>query len=303
MPVPIGIVASHVSLPSGPPPPTLTSLTPDWVSVGIAVTVDCVGSAFVDGAVVVVDGVDQATTFLSPTTVIFVVDAAAAGTAQVSVRNPDGGTSNMLPLTYRQPPYDTAPCPTPPLPLYVNFPGATWQNLGAIHFYGVPSGTPLTVVLSPGLATSHPLTQTANWTQHVYWNYWVPTTPGLHTIELHGGADATAPLLYTYRVNALPLPVNPPPSYQVNVPTVLTLTGLEPNTPYYLAMSSFTIPPANIVMAEPQIQNSGAAGTITWTVTASMTGDIETRVYVEDGGQSICQAHGVTAFLTKTTVT
>lgn len=69
---------------------------------GPAFTLTVNGSNFVSGAVVRWNGVPRTTTFVSATQVkaaIAAADIAAAGTANVSVANPDGSLSGVVPFT------------------------------------------------------------------------------------------------------------------------------------------------------------------------------------------------------------
>jgi hypothetical protein len=82
--------------PAGPAP-TLASAAPPTVSAAAAATtVTLTGTNFVSGAKARVNAVDQTTTFISATSVSFSYDPAAAGTVQLSVKNPDGQTSPNL---------------------------------------------------------------------------------------------------------------------------------------------------------------------------------------------------------------
>jgi len=86
-----------------PPAPALSSLSPSSATAGgPAFTLTVNGSNFVSGAAVRWNGAARATTFVNSTQVkgtITSADIAAAGTAQVSVLNPDGGASGVLPFT------------------------------------------------------------------------------------------------------------------------------------------------------------------------------------------------------------
>jgi C1A family cysteine protease len=85
----------------------LSALSPSSAGVGgpaFTLTVD--GSDFVDGAVVLWDGNDRATTFVSAarvTALISAADIATGRVAQVAVRNPDGGVSSQLEFTIANP--------------------------------------------------------------------------------------------------------------------------------------------------------------------------------------------------------
>jgi hypothetical protein len=101
--------ASGTSPPPPPPPPppapapALSSMSPSNATAGgAAFTLTVNGSNFVSGAVVRWNGVPRTTTFVSATQVraaIAAADIAAAGTANVSVANPDGSLSGAVPFT------------------------------------------------------------------------------------------------------------------------------------------------------------------------------------------------------------
>src|SRR6185436_13381061 len=86
-----------------PPGPTLTTLTPNTATAGSAgFTLTADGGNFVSGATVLWNGAARPTTFVGPTRVtasIPAADVAAAGSAPVSVRNPDGQTSGAQTFT------------------------------------------------------------------------------------------------------------------------------------------------------------------------------------------------------------
>src|SRR5439155_21966288 len=85
------------------PPPTLTSLTPSTTTAGSAAfTLTADGNNFVSGATVLWNGAARTTTFVSATLLTAstpAADIAAAGSASVSVRNPDGQTSGTQTFT------------------------------------------------------------------------------------------------------------------------------------------------------------------------------------------------------------
>src|SRR4030095_8204309 len=85
------------------PAPALTSLSPSSATAGgPAFTLTVNGSNFVSGAVVRWNGSARTTTFGSATQLTAAIpasDIAAAGTAQVTVANPDGAVSNASPFT------------------------------------------------------------------------------------------------------------------------------------------------------------------------------------------------------------
>ena len=89
------------------PFPHLTSLSPAKVTRGGAgFNLVVAGNDFVDGAIVMWDGTDRPTAFISSSevnAVIGVDDLAAVKTVQVTVRNPDGGVSNILEITVENP--------------------------------------------------------------------------------------------------------------------------------------------------------------------------------------------------------
>jgi Concanavalin A-like lectin/glucanases superfamily/Domain of unknown function (DUF1929)/IPT/TIG domain len=96
-------VARIVRLVSDPTAPTLTTLSPSSVATGGGdFTLTVTGSNFVSGSVVQWNGQARTTAFLSATQLtasISASDIAAAGTASVTVRNPNGAISNALTFT------------------------------------------------------------------------------------------------------------------------------------------------------------------------------------------------------------
>jgi Domain of unknown function (DUF4082)/Galactose oxidase-like, Early set domain/Divergent InlB B-repeat domain/Kelch motif len=91
--------------------PTITTLTPNSAQAGSpGFNLTVTGTNFVSGATVKWNGGARSTTFGSATQLTAAIpatDVAAAGTAQVTVVNPDGGTSSALPFTIT-----SAPAPT-----------------------------------------------------------------------------------------------------------------------------------------------------------------------------------------------
>jgi len=89
---------------AGGAPPVLTSLDPNLVIVGSApVTLRVLGSGFADTSVIVFNGGDEPTTFVSPTEVTTGVQPTTAsgfGTVPIQVRDP-GGLSNTLGFDFR----------------------------------------------------------------------------------------------------------------------------------------------------------------------------------------------------------
>ena len=92
---------------TGTPAPSLTTLSPNsGTAGGPAFTLTVNGSNFVSGSVVQWNGSARTTTFVSATQLTAAIpasDIAAAGTAQVRVANPGGGTSNALTFTITSP--------------------------------------------------------------------------------------------------------------------------------------------------------------------------------------------------------
>ena len=92
---------------TGTPAPSLTTLSPNSRTAGgPAFTLTVNGSNFVSGSVVQWNGSAWTTTFVSATQLTAAIpasDIAAAGTAQVRVANPGGGTSNALTFTITSP--------------------------------------------------------------------------------------------------------------------------------------------------------------------------------------------------------
>jgi hypothetical protein len=97
------IAASATSPPPPAPAPAVSSISPSNATAGgPAFTLTVNGSNFVSGAVVRWNGVPRTTTFGTTTRVtaaIAAADIAAAGTANVTVANPDGSLSGVLPFT------------------------------------------------------------------------------------------------------------------------------------------------------------------------------------------------------------
>jgi len=95
------------------PAPTLTSLSPNNTEAGGAsFTMTVNGTNFLNGSTVRWNGIARATTFMSATQVMAAInadDVATAGTAQVTVANPDGSVSNASTFMITNP---TAPVPS-----------------------------------------------------------------------------------------------------------------------------------------------------------------------------------------------
>lgn len=86
------------------PVPTINALAPNTAAVGTAFTLTVSGSGFINGSVVKWEGQNRTTTFVNDTTLraqIPASDLAAAGSAEVTVVNPEpgGGTSNLARFT------------------------------------------------------------------------------------------------------------------------------------------------------------------------------------------------------------
>lgn len=83
------------------PAPTLSSLTWDLVdTAGGGLLQHAIGTNFITGAVIVVDGVDQTTAFVSATELTCTMPAHAAGSVNVHVRNPDAQVSSDVAVEY-----------------------------------------------------------------------------------------------------------------------------------------------------------------------------------------------------------
>ena len=95
------------------PAPTLTSLSPNSTAAGGAsFTLTANGTNFLSGSTVRWNGIARTTTFMSATQVTAAInadDVATAGTAQVTVANPDGSVSNASTFTITN---VTAPVPS-----------------------------------------------------------------------------------------------------------------------------------------------------------------------------------------------
>jgi hypothetical protein len=106
-PLPSGGLSNAVNLTVNDPLPTITSLSPASVTAGaVDFPLAVNGSNFVTGAVVRLNGTDATTTFVSATQLTTTVPAASvanAGTLNVTVRNPSGGTSLPAPLAISNP--------------------------------------------------------------------------------------------------------------------------------------------------------------------------------------------------------
>src|SRR4029434_10167311 len=97
---------------TAPATPALSSLSPNSTQAGGAgFTLTVNGANFVSGASVRWKGTARTTTFVNSTPLTAAItsaDVAAAGTAQVTVANPDGTISNTLTFTITT----AAPAPT-----------------------------------------------------------------------------------------------------------------------------------------------------------------------------------------------
>lgn len=86
----------------GKPPqsnPHITSIAPNPVAESpTAETFTVTGTEFESGSVVEINGGAQTTTYVSATSLTFDYAPAVVGTVMVTVRNPDNGESNSVPL-------------------------------------------------------------------------------------------------------------------------------------------------------------------------------------------------------------
>jgi hypothetical protein len=102
-----GDAVAQVSWTGGTAPPTVTALTPNTATAGgAAFTLTVDGTNFITGSSVLWNGTSRATTFVSGTRLtaaIAAADIAAAGSVPVSVKNPDGQTSNAMTFTVNPP--------------------------------------------------------------------------------------------------------------------------------------------------------------------------------------------------------
>ena len=89
-----------------PPPPVVTALEPDTVVLGSpSFTITVRGTGFALDAVIVWNGSDEATTYVSPTELTTGVNMATAMVAiavPVAVRNGDGALSNEILFTFTE---------------------------------------------------------------------------------------------------------------------------------------------------------------------------------------------------------
>lgn len=80
--------------------PTLVSAAPPTVSAAApSAVITLTGTGFVTGSKARVNGAPVATTFVSATSLHFDFNPSAAGTVQLSVKNPDGKVTANIPLT------------------------------------------------------------------------------------------------------------------------------------------------------------------------------------------------------------
>lgn len=85
-----------------PPPtpaPTITTLAPATSVIGVEVTVTVTGTGFVDGSTILADGSPLPTVFVSSTSLTVTGTPLVDGSVVVTVRNPDGRSSNGLTFT------------------------------------------------------------------------------------------------------------------------------------------------------------------------------------------------------------
>ena len=123
--------------------PTVSSISPNSAQAGSgALTIVVNGANFVNGSVVRWNGAPLSTTFVSASQLRAAVPAnllSAAGTAQVSVANPDGAASATLPFTVT-----AAPPPPPPSPnvqLQVTPPSSPTQPASVRLVFSEPAST------------------------------------------------------------------------------------------------------------------------------------------------------------------
>jgi hypothetical protein len=89
-------------------PPTVTLLAPATAVLGDpSFTLHVHGTGFVNGSVIVIAAVDEPTTLVSSTEVTTGIDMSVwlgpDPAVPVTVRNPDGAVSNMLPFAFTDP--------------------------------------------------------------------------------------------------------------------------------------------------------------------------------------------------------
>ncbi len=189
------------------PAPSATSLSPDHAIAGSALTLEVIGSGFVDGATVRWNGADRPTTIVNTTRLrasIPASDTQTPGTAQVSafMTAPGGGTSASLPFTI---------APRPALSV-----AATTVN----------SGEPATVTLVNGLGNANDwlafaATGAADnaflWWTYVgagvttrTWTVTAPTTAGTYEFRFYPNGGYTR--LATSPAVTVPVVDNPVPS-------------------------------------------------------------------------------------------
>jgi hypothetical protein len=176
----------NLSVTAPPPAPTLSSLSPSTVAGGGPdFTLSVTGTNFTPTSVVRVNGVNRATSFVSPTQLtasILAADIANAGTVSVTVVTPapGGGTSNAQALTVTGPSLAVSPTTAPPgstITVTLSNPPSTpssWLSLAAVGAAN-PSYSQYTFL------DSLPGTTTKTWTVAL------PATLGQYEVRLFNG--------------------------------------------------------------------------------------------------------------------
>jgi hypothetical protein len=108
-----------VSTPFVSPNPSIASLNPSCVSSSTLLTVDVIGSNFVSGSKVLLDGNDASGAVLSTQRIEFTANNLTVGNHIVQVISPNGAMSNTATLT------STLSCSQPSKTLFVFIPGLT----------------------------------------------------------------------------------------------------------------------------------------------------------------------------------
>ncbi|HEY6329495.1 MAG TPA: IPT/TIG domain-containing protein, partial [Blastocatellia bacterium] len=258
------------------PPPTLSSISPTSGSTagGTAVTIS--GSAFQSGLAVTIGGA-QATnvTVTSSTTVTATTPAGTAGSANVTVMNPDGQTATLTSaFTYTQapPPSITSVSPTSGSTsggTTVTVSGSNFQT-GATVMFGTASATSVTVQTSSTISAVTPANQAG--TVNV-----IVTNPG--------GQSATLTSAFTYTQGA----------------TAPSITSASPSTGSTSGGTTVTVSGANFQTGATVMFGTASATSVTVqnsttisAVTPANPAGAVNVVVTNPGGQSATLASGFT---------